>query len=373
MPRDYPTNLQNIYTSGLYEIDYYMTITFPNLAPYFVATKVYNDGKEDFSNDVESVKQLRQTLENATDQVGVELQNADGALGLSIATNYLEWQSAQVEIYRIYADASLNNYADSVAFFFGGAMQQPQESDTVVKFDVISDTIAKGGIVCSRTLSPPCPFKFGDAKTCGYTGAETACNHKLKSKAGCDGRGNTHHFGGTEDRYPPQSSVPGTGGNDGTPIGIGDCPRTDQYILIKSKTGGLSTKRAAFISDKDYLYNPREKKFQKVSSAKLIKNVPIRMISTTCGARCYSSGTHPLIKDFDDRTGIRAEEIKRYDSLIAVDPAGKETQTCAESNINTDAGDVVRIEMEAGHIYAAGSDPTRLLECHNAKQPTLNP
>ncbi|KAK0039556.1 hypothetical protein Bpfe_031041 [Biomphalaria pfeifferi] len=123
-------------------------------------------------------------------------------------------QKAEAVVGRLYrnADGSLEEWKE----MFRGAVQQPNADDLQVTFSIIDDTVAPGQIICNRNLGGICGFPFKDVKTCGYTGAELTCDHHLKSKGGCDGKGNSHAFGGTQHRYLNEVQAPGTGGNTGT-------------------------------------------------------------------------------------------------------------------------------------------------------------
>ncbi len=239
MSRTISTDLQTILDAPNRSIDWTLDLTFPSIDPLRFATSPLTIIEEFYGNDLENVSEIRQTLESATDQVSVKIQNKDQVLGAHILNNLAEWQKAEAVIGRLYQGSGLEVWIE----MFRGAVQKPEIDDNTpysVTFDVLTDTVAPGLIVCSRSLALPCQHVFKHLPTCGYTGSETSCDHNLKSKFGCDGLGNSHDFGGMEHRYNPDLSVPGTGGNTGGgPIIIDPCPRLDQFVLVKGKNINL--------------------------------------------------------------------------------------------------------------------------------------
>lgn len=237
MPRTISEDLQSILDAKTHGIDWTLDITMPGPISLQLATSSLSTGKGDYTNDLERISEIRQTLESPVDRVQVQIQNKDMAIGLHLANNRPAWKRAEAIIGRFYtsADGELAEWIE----MFRGAVQQPLATDLQVSFDLVPDTISKGLIVSNRTLGLPCGFRFKDPQTCAYSGLAADCNHHLKSSGGCDGRDNSEHFGGTESRYDPDSTVPGTGNNSGgggddTGIGLGTCFTLDTPIWTPS-------------------------------------------------------------------------------------------------------------------------------------------
>lgn len=373
MGRTLSSDLQDILAAPTREIDWTLDVVFPAIDPLRLATSPLTLVKGEYSNDLENVSEIRQTLESATDQVNVQIQNKDQVFGLHVANNLNEWRKAEAVIGRVYRGAAKEEWIE----MFRGAVQKPEVDDTApynIGFDVVTDTRSTGSIVCNRTLALACPFLFKHARTCGYSGAETFCDHNLKSKFGCEGKANTHHFGGMEHRYNPDLSVPGTGGNTDTgggtggPIGGGNCPRLDQFVLVKGKFGQPVARMVFFVKPSDLLFNPVTGTFHEISSLEIIENLEIFEMVAANGAACYSSCSHKVIRH---RADDRGETVTKF---TYADPVLTWIDGLNDSNIISALktgllGDVMRIEMKDGHIYAAGSTADKFIAAHNYKNP----
>lgn len=205
--------LEAIFENPSREIDHLVMIVFPTRPTLRMATAPLTAMSETWTNDVNAIGELRHSLESPVDRVSVRLQNVDGVLAADILAHYEEWQRAECVIYRQYRSGSLT---ETVEMFRGG-VQRPEVSDAVIEFEVLADVRTAGAIVSTRNLGALCPWKFKDTN-CGYSGGETECNKLLKSPGGCEGRENTHRFGGWEQFEASESSPPGTGGNEGNEI-----------------------------------------------------------------------------------------------------------------------------------------------------------
>lgn len=364
MARSIVANLQTILNAPTRDIDWTVEITFPTISALKFATSSLDIAKGVYSNDLEEVSEIRQTLETPTDRVNVAIQNKDAVLGLHVANNLTEWSKAEAIIGRNYTGSGLQVWIE----MFRGAVQQPNVKDLQVEFEILADTIAPGQIVCSRTLALPCPFLFKDAATCGYSGSETSCNHNLKSKTGCDGLGNSHRFGGAEHRYNPDASAPGTGGNtpiDGGPTG---CPQLDQFVLVKNEEGKPVAKQVGLLRETDWLFNPIARTFHQIRSLEIIKNAPIFETVARSGARSISSCTHRILTSRADDKGQPVTRFWFGDSILTWDGNLTDSKISSARQI-AGLADVLKIEMRDGHIYATGASPENLIVSHNSKNP----
>ncbi len=367
MARAINANLQTILFNSGRGAEGTVEIYFPGKDVLRFATAPLTIGAEVYSNDVESIAEIRQTLENPSDRVRIALQNKNGVLGLHLADNREEWREATAVIGRYYKDKADLGLAEWTELF-AGSVQKPESDDFRLTFEVVTDTLSKGRIVASGTLAYPCRFTYKDLATCGATSSETSCNHTLKSKGGCDGRNNAYRFGGMESRYNPDQNVPGTGGNIDIPVPPDRCPRVDQLILIEDYWGSPFPIRVSRLKLSDRIFNPVAGTFHEIKTLRHIPGVEIHKLSTANGAICYSSDSHLVLEDSRDR---RRRPVSEFDvgeeiltfkgeavfgsRLTAVDSTGR-------------SGDVMEIEMKDGHIYAAGRREPFVV-AHNLKNP----
>lgn len=356
------------------DIDYTLDLVFSDEDFHFATSPLTAVNGHNYTNELErKVGEIRQTLEAPTDQVSVSIQNKDRVLGQHVATYWQKWRKAEAVLGRYYyqvGDDGERTGTNEWIEMFRGAVQQPNADDEFVTFGIVPDTTSPGQIVCSRTLNPTCGFVFKDPATCAYSGGETACNHHLRSKLGCYGRTNTQHFGGMEHNYNPDAGIPGSGGN---PVGGGfDCPRIDQYVLVRADLDRVIAKMAGFVTEDDWLWHPVLRCFYKVKYAQLLKRLKIWELVTAFGAVGYSSGRHPIIRTYRDSIGTPIERLKARGSVLAV---GGEELIDTRAVIVRDTGetgDVMWFEMDAPtvgeKIYCYGDNPEKLIACHNNKQ-----
>lgn len=367
--------MQSIFAGSDRQIDWTAELTFPDASVFRFATSPLTVAGNAFTNDLETVGEIKQTLEAPIDRVRVAVQNADRVLGQHVAVHWRKWRKAEIVIGRLYRGGvglALSEWKE----MFRGAVQKPNANDLQVYFDVITDTVSPGGIVANRTLHPDCWYVFKDAKTCGYAGPETDCNHKLKSAGGCDGRQNSHRFGGMEHRYNPDVYVPGTGGNPDPPSGGPRppyCPRPDQYVLVRGDDGRPTPLMVCFLTAEDHeLFNPVTRTFHRLRYAYEVKGQPIFELIASNGAVGYSSGTHRVLWYKEHATGEAVERFATGDPVLAWEKNRFRQTRCLLARDTGEDGPVMRIEMEDGHVYCYGDNPEKLIVCHNWKLPELD-
>jgi len=366
MGRTLSARMSQIFGAKSRKIDHTIDLNFPDGTSLHFATAPLTLANT-YTNDLEKVGEIRQTLESATDQVSVALQNKDRAIGLHVAEYWRKWQKAEAVIGRYYRDDD-GLVLDEWKEMFRGSVQQPNANDLQVTFSVIADTLSPGQIVSNRTLAAICGFVFKDPKTCRYTGTELTCDHHLKSKTGCDGKGQSYAFGGTQHRYLNETQAPGTGGNTGGGT-YNPCPRLNQYILVRGNDDLPVAKMVCFLSSEDYIYHPIKKTFHAINTAEVVRNVEIYETISCNGAVGYTSGSHLWIRDKHDDRGFPVERSASRQNFLTL----LNYENLIQSKIllvqNTgELGDVMRIEMADGHIYATGDSPTKLGISHNSKQ-----
>lgn len=361
-----------ILTGAVRQIDHTLDLVFPDASTFKFATAPLTiSGRGTYTNDLETVSELRQTLESPVDRVGVGIQNVDRVLSLHIAANWQKWRRAEATLGRYYKGGD-GLAATEWTEMFRGVVQQPNANDLHVTFDIIPDTTAPGLIVTNRTLGLPCPFVFKDPNTCGYSGPLTACNHYLRSPGGCEGRSNTHRFGGMEHRYNPDISVPGTGGNNDDGDGIVPCPRSDQFVRVRGTDGKREPKMAGFLTEEDWMWNPLTRRFHAIEKVYMVRNVPIFEIECINGARGFSSFSHRILWYRDHATGEPVEWFTAGDPVLC-ERKRVENSHCKTARDTGSRGDVIFIKMKDGHIYSYGDREDKMIVAHNSKQPLDDP
>lgn len=222
MPRTISSDLATILAapSGRRDLDTTIDLAVGGDLYYLATSPIDALNGHDYENRVDSFSEIRQTIEAPVDRVNVAIENKSLTLGLHVATYPEKWRDATAVVGRNYYEVDSDGERTGLSAWiemFRGTVQQPtvDDSSKQVTIDIIPDTTALGLIVCNRTEAPLCPFKFKDTKTCAYSGAETTCDHHLRSPAGCLGRTNTHHFGGCEHYQEPNVNAPGTTLNPG--------------------------------------------------------------------------------------------------------------------------------------------------------------
>lgn len=352
------------------KIDYSILISFPDGSALNCATFPVTKSSVFYPNDLESVGELRQTLESPTDKVKIALQNKDKVLGVHLAQYWAKWRKAEAVVERLYRTP--NNSLQQWVEFYRGAIQQPDATDLQVTFDIISDVLSPGNIVANRTLAPSCPFIYKDPKTCASTSPRLSCNHLLASAGGCDGDNNSQHYGGMGHRYQPESNAPGTGGNTGSGNTRPPCPRIDQYVLVRGEDNQPKSKMAGFLTEDDYLWNPVKKAFFKIKAAELVKDQPIYEFISASGAVGFSSEWHPLIQTFEDGKGKPVKNFEVNDPVLTVINKILIDSKCVLSQFTGEYFDVMKIEIENEHIYAYGDSEEKYIICHNYKIPDFD-
>ncbi|HUF02779.1 MAG TPA: hypothetical protein VMM38_01245 [Aridibacter sp.] len=377
MGRTLTSDLQNILAASARTVEYTIEILFPKNATKYLATAPLTIASQAYTNDLESVSEIRQTLENPADRVRLALQNKDGVLGLNLGGNEEEWRGATAIIGRYYEDKvglGLSAWIE----LFRGTIQIPETDDFQMSFEVATDTLAKGAIVASGTLAYPCRFIYKDPSTCGATSAETACNHVLKSKGGCQGRDNSHHFGGMESLYNPDQNVPGTGGNTIVPFPPQDrCPRLDQYILIKDYWGNPIGVPVGKLQIKDKIFDPRTGMFHDIENLNVVKDVEIFSIRAANGAMCLASGSHRILRHRDHHGGQELTDFAKGDPVFTWRNKNATSSSVIFASSIGERGDVMEIKMAGGHVYACGASGESAIVSHNknpydTEEPPIN-
>lgn len=336
--------------------------------PLHFATAKFTAEGDNYTSNLVRTDEIRQSVFSATDRVNATVQNVDEVIGAKVDDESLIRAEAIVgRFYRDQADLSQNKWVE----LFRGQAVPTEVTEPEAVFEILNDLAAAGYCVANWTLAENCQFVFKHLGTCGYVGALATCNKRRRSNHGCEGRANEHRFGGME--YPePQTPVPPTGGGGGEP---GDwpggpipCPRLDQYVRVRGRHGLPVAKLVEAVTNEDLLFHPVWRTFHKIRSARVVRDQPIWELRTTNGAGGFSSFSHPIIRYQTDTKGIPVSRLGIGERVLTAWPDHLQERYAAVSRDTRNTGDVLKIELEDGHIYCY-SDTTDgpYIVCHNAK------
>lgn len=372
--------LASILSPAKRELDYTVDIVFPDATSFHFGTSPLTSvNGHNYTNDIESIGEIRQTLESPTDRVAIAIQNKDRVLGQHVAAFWQLWRTATAVVGRYYyqiGDDGLRTGTNEWIEIFRGGIQRPNANDKQVTFDLIPDTTSPGQIVCTHTEAVNCTWVYKDPRTCGYSGGLTSCDHTLKGVNGCDVHANSHRYGGTEHRYKTDLSIPGTGGSGGGGGGGTGCPRLDQYVRVKGPDGKIIAKMVCFFTEEDELWDPIDRQFYETETARIVRNQPIWEMVAANGAVNFSSFSHLVMPHEDHETGLSAFKISANDETLTEIMADSSVELrpsyAVLSQSTGESGDVMYIKMKGGHRYASGDSPEKMFVDHNNKPPPLD-
>lgn len=327
------------------------------------------DTDRTYTPQLRKLDDLKQSTFAPPDRCKLSIQNVDMAIGVTVTAEDLI--RAEGIVGRIYKTPDTNPGDEVWVELFRGEVRPVSLDENEAQIEILHDLAACGYCVGEWTLGENCQFVYKHAATCGYSGGETLCNKKRKSLDGCEGRANEFHFGGMEF---PDIQVPSTPINPPPPPGGGGhhtCPHVDQWIPVSGPHGEIESKQAGFVRRGDWLYDPLTTRFERVKTARVVKDQPIWCVTSGKGVEGYSSFTHPVFPYRTHESGIKASEVRDGDALLLWRLANRELINHAvRRSFNTrELGDVVRIELESGHVYAYGNREDLFIVCHNAKPP----
>jgi hypothetical protein len=213
MPRTISTELARLLRDGGGYAVATARVAFPDGVRFFAGETIWFGGQE-WEGRIVKVGAIRASQGRAADRAAVTLANADLALSQQIFRLQRNFQRVPVTIGEAWFDERLI-LIDHLTLL-RGEIGDVAEADSEIEMEVISDLSARRGVV-GRVISLRCGWPYKGAE-CGYTGALPACNKRLLGGGGCEGRENTHRFGGAV--YTPEvgGSAPQDGG--GVPAAV---------------------------------------------------------------------------------------------------------------------------------------------------------
>lgn len=368
MGREVPSGLQPLLDLPSCETQTTLDLYLTNTDEYHFSTADLDSidiGTDtvDYTSDLRSVDIIKQSIAASVDRVSAVIQNVDKAIGIIAAAEALTHAVAVVG--RYYYDPTGAESPMWVELFRGEAFPG-QFDENKLPLEIINDLAACGYCVADWTLMGNCQLVFKDADTCGYSGGETACNKKRRSPDGCFGRANEHHFGGMEFPDFQVATVDSAGTGDTGDGQHHNCPRVDQYVLVER---GLSAMpgplRVSALTLDHRLYNPVTKTFHRIKSLRIVERQQIWRVTAENGAESYSSRSHLVLWYREHVTGEPVKNFVLKDPVLTTIDERLDDSSVAIIGCINEAADVMAIEMEDGHIYAAGNDPDKMVVCHN--------
>lgn len=349
-----------------------LDLTLVDTTQYHVATSAFTVDSRTYTADLRISGELKQSISSSPNRINVTIQNVDKVFGGIVTDEDLV--KAVAVVGRYYADDDGTNPTEWVELFRGEA--RPTGLDEMeVRLEVLHDLVAAGYCIASDTLAENCQWVYKHAGTCGFAGAATTCNKKRRSLDGCEGKivsgttTNEYRFGGMEFPDIQTATIPsGDTGDGGGGYEDPYCPRLDQYVLVCSDDGLPEPLLVVDLTDQHRLFNPLTRTFHYIRDLYIVPQQRIWQLSAANGVESYSSSTHRVLPYREHLTGLRVED------LFAGDPLLTWADGLADSTIHTaedtnSFADVMRIEMEDGHIYCAGDTDEGFVVCHNSKPP----
>jgi hypothetical protein len=135
---------------------------------------------------------VRTSQGRAVDRASLTLANADYALSQQVFRLQRNFQRVRVQVGEAWFDERMHFVQHLI--LLNGEIGDFSEADTEIEMEVVSDIAAQRGVV-GRVISLRCDWRYKGPQ-CGYTGDLPACNKRLVGVGGCEGRSNTHRFGG---------------------------------------------------------------------------------------------------------------------------------------------------------------------------------
>ena|GEM_PF-2580419 len=342
-------------------LDLYLTDT----SEFHFATDEFSIDGRDYTKDLVSADQLKQSISSSTNRVNVLIQNVDKVFGGIVANEDLIRSVAVLG--RYYYDEK--GVIDPLwVELFRGELNVLEVNEQQVQAEVVADLTAAGYCVSSWTLVELCQDRFKDPATCGYSGSETVCNKKRKSPFGCLGRDNEHRFNGMEfpDIQVPQPPI--GGGGDGDPPDDPPpphCPRVDQWLKIEGPEGNAIAIGASELKKEHLLWCPATQRFEEIDEVYIVRNVPIFFFEARNGCALYSSWSHMAMPHLDHPTGRRVDSYGLGQAVLTEKFNVLLDSVAAEAKRTGDPGDVIVIHMKGGHVYCAGATEGGFIVSHN--------
>lgn len=159
-----------------------------------------------------STGELQQSTNQTANRIRVEIQNIDKAAGILAAGETFAGSTAILG--RLFRATGQSDFWEEM---FRGEAIVVELTEETLELEIVSDLIAAGYSIASKSLAPRCQFVYKDPATCGYSGPVRTCSKSRKGPLGCqahDSPADDFRFGGFEypDIQPAEFSSGGGGG-----------------------------------------------------------------------------------------------------------------------------------------------------------------
>jgi hypothetical protein len=191
MPRQISTELARLLRDGGGYAVATARVAFPDGVRFFAGENIWFDGQE-WEGRIVKVGAIRTSQGRAIDRAALTLANADYALSQQIFRLQRNFQRVRVTVGEAWFDERLVFVQHLI--LMNGEIGDLSETDTEIEMEIVSDIAARRGVV-GRVISLRCDWRYKSPE-CGYTGDLPPCNKRLLGMGGCEGRSNTHRFGG---------------------------------------------------------------------------------------------------------------------------------------------------------------------------------
>jgi len=312
-----------------------------------------------YTDDLRKISETKQTFGSTPDRCIAQIQNVDKVFGASIENEDLV--NAVAVVGRYYSDGTNHHWEE----MFRGEAFPILLTESECQLEILHDLVAAGFCVSDWTLAENCqvPFK---GPVCRYSGIETTCNKKRRSKLGCLGRANEFAFVGME--FPDTQAASAPEGDDGSGGVHQNCPHVDDYVLARAHwTHQPRPKRVGSLVMSDELFDPLAGVFRTIKELVRVLNEPLWRVITLNGAIGLSSHSHPIIPYAEHITGEKVKDTFAGDPILTFSSLQLQSSKLFESQARNERGDVMRIELDEGHVYCWSSKPAGpYIVCHNS-------
>lgn len=206
-----------------------------------------------YDNYIRSVDDLRSSIDSAIDRITLNCQNVNSLLGFNLASNLRLLDYAIADYGKVYQSLRNPALVEDIPQVFRGVLANAEASEQSISFEFIVDYESLGQILASRSLSPRSWWTHKNGIECTSVSNLGECP---RSREGCRLRGVEHEFGGWEFFEEPVSALPGSGGNDGGGIGIGEeCFTGETLVWTPDGDIPIAELRSRLQSGKNSVYS----------------------------------------------------------------------------------------------------------------------
>lgn len=145
------------------------------------------------------------------------------------------------------------------------------------------------------------------------------------------------------------------------------CPEISQFALVRSDINTPIPTLVQYIEKGMYLWNRVSGAFEKIIRADVVENIDLWAAQKSTEQIGVGSYAHPIIRSLQDTTGLALSKCKERSLCIGLVDLISHNWSLNIVDLKR-KGTVKHLETAGpGHIYAAGSQPDKMLLWHNLK------